>query len=181
MEEPDPRVVLIGDGDLDDDVDQSGTIRVAPPSGPRHVMAFERLAAVVQRVPTTEVPTVEPPDDDAGILVHTRLPEPRGPGPRLRQEALDALVQAESGHEAALAHSHECWQVVRECEDEAARLLAEESAALRAFELLRDGRRNAERTLRQARAEAEAAGQHCLITSRLLDGARIRAERALLR
>ncbi len=119
----------------------------------------------------------EPPVSDAGILVHARPPEPSGSGPRIRQEALDVLAQAEADHEAALDQSRRCWQAVHEIEEQAAGIMAEESAALRAFELIRDSRRNAERNLRQARTEGEAASQHCLITSRLLDGARIRAER----
>ena len=179
MTEPDPHIVLIDDLDVGDD--ESTTIRVPLPAKPADVRAFARLAEVVHRVPTTEIPTDELRSGDAGILVHTRPPEPSGPGPRLRKEALDALAQAESGHEAALAHSHRCWQTAHEREEQAAGLIAEESAALRAFELLRDSRRNAEQKLRQARAEAEAAGQQCLITSRVLDGARIRAERTLSR
>ena len=179
MTEIDPHIVVIEDLDAGDD--ESTTIRVPLPSGPADVRAFARLAEVVHRVPTTEIPADELTIADAGILVHSRPPEPSGPGPRLRQEAMEALAQAESGHEAALAHSHRCWQTVHEREEHVAGLVAEESAALRAFELLRDTRRDAERTLRQARAEAEAASQHSLITSRLLDGARIRAERTQLR
>jgi hypothetical protein len=177
--ETEPHIVLIDDLDVVDD--ESTPIRVPLPSGPRQVSAFARLAEVVHRVPMTEVPSDEPTVGDPGILVHTRPPEPSGPGPRLRQEALDALTEAEAGHEAAVAHSHERWQTVHECERQAADMIAEEAAALRKFELLRDSRRIAERTLRQARAEAEAASQHCLTTSRVLDGARIRAERSVLR
>jgi hypothetical protein len=132
---------------------------------------------VVDRVPTTEVPTSDPPASDAGILVHTRPPEPNGSGARLRQEALEALTGAEADHDAALDHSRRCWQTVRETEDQVARVTAEEAAALRAFELIRETRRNAERTLRTARSEGETANRRLLITSRLLEGARIRAER----
>ncbi len=179
MTETDPSIVLIDDLVVDDR--ESTTIRVPLPSGPADVRAFARLAEVVHRVAATEIPTDELSIGDAAILVHARPPEPSGPGPRLRQEALDALAQAESDHEAALAQSHRCWEAVHEREEQATGLIAEESAALRAFELLRDSRRDAERSLRRARADAEAASQHSLITSRLVDGARIRAERALMR
>ena len=53
----------------------------------------------------------------------------------------------------------------------------EEAAALRAFELIRDACRNAERGLRQARNDGEEASRRCQVTSRVLDGARMRADR----
>lgn len=170
-----PRIVPIEDPDTADD--EPKTIRVTPPSGSRQVRAFARLAAVVDRVPTTEVPTSDASPADAGILVHARPPEPKGPRSRLRHEALDALAKAEGDHEAALEQSRQCWQTVHEAEEQVEQVTAEEAAALRAFELIRESRRSAERLLRQARVEGELANQRCRITSRLLDGARIRAER----
>ncbi len=175
MTEPQPRTVPIDGFEIVDE--EPTTIRVNPPPGAREVGAFARLAAVFERVPTTEVPQSEPPASDIHIHVHSRPPEPHGSGARLRQEALDALARAETDHEAALARSRRCWETVHDTEVEVAVVLADESEALRAFEVTRDRRRNLERTLRRARAEGRAASQQCLTTSRALDGARIRAER----
>jgi hypothetical protein len=185
--EPQPRIVPIFDfDDLDEPDTGAGTstgdegrttIRVNPAPESRRVTAFDTLAAVVGRVPTTEVPAGAPPDADPGILVHARPPEPNGSRVRLRQEAVDALDQAQADHAAALEESRRCWESVHDTERRVAQAAEDEAAALRAFELLRDGRRNAERDLRLARAAGESANQRCLATSRLLDSARIRAER----
>lgn len=182
MSDPEPRIIPIFDQDGGDvgppTVDDGpAPIRVNPAPESRRVVAFDRLAAVVGRVPSTEVPIGEPPVSEAGILVHTRPPEANGTRARTRQEAIDALAQAEADHDAALVESRQAWELVHETEEKVAHATEEEAAALRAFELVRDTRRNAERVLRQARITGEAANQRCLATSRLLDNARIRAER----
>lgn len=153
------------------------TIRINPPVGGRQVQAFARLAAVVDRAGTIEVPPVDAPDPDAAILVHARPPEPSGSAARIREEAFAALVRAEAEHAAALEHSRECWQQVHDREHETARITEEEAAALRTFELLRESRRNAERAVRQARTDGEEASRCCLTAARILEEARIRADR----
>jgi hypothetical protein len=163
IEDPDPR--------------SSATIRINPPMGDRRVHAFARLAAVVDRAGATEIPSTDEQWSSAGIQVHARPPEPRGPGGRLREEAMALLERAEADHVAALEHSRTCWEGVHDREQQIAHMAEEEAAALRAFELLRDARRNAERALRQARSDGEDASRRCLITSRVLDGARMRADR----
>ena len=55
---------------LEDPGPESGpapTIRINPPVGGRHVQAFARLAAVVDRAGTIEVPPVDDPEPDAAI------------------------------------------------------------------------------------------------------------------
>jgi hypothetical protein len=168
---------MVPTDDSDPAADDSPPVRVTPRPGSRQVQAFARLAAVVGRVPSTEVPASEPEVPDPGILVHTRPAEVDRSRSRLRQEALDAHAAASADHEAALAESRRLWRAVHEADDRVARLVAEEAEALREFEELRDRRRNAERVLRQARAQGEAANHRCTLTSRVLDAARIRAER----
>ncbi len=160
-----------------DDPPSSATIRINPPMGDRHVHAFARLAAVVDRAGSTKIPSQGEPWAGGGIEVHARPPEPRGPSGRLRDEAIALLEQAEADHTAALEHSRTCWQDVHERERHIAQMADEEAAALRAFELIRDARRNAERGLRQARNDGEEASRRCQVTSRVLDGARMRADR----
>jgi hypothetical protein len=170
VSDPDVRIIRFFDQDGAEvdpaPVDDPAPIRVNPAPEKRRVVAFDRLAAVVGRVSTTEVPVGDPAPSDAGILVHARPPEPNGTRARTRQEALDALALAAAAHEAALDESRRSWELVHETEQKVARATEDEAAALRAFELVCDGRRNAERVLRSARS-----------TSRLLDSARIRAER----
>lgn len=184
VSEPGPRIIPIDDlddlgddpGEIDAAESTPATIVVRPPFGSRQVRAFARLAAVVDRVPSTEVPT-EAPASDPGISVHTRPSHPDGSTARLRQEAIDALAEKQGEHEAAVDHARVCWEAVHELEDRVARARDEEEGALRAYELLRDGRRSIERKLRLARADAEIANQRRLVSSRSLDAARIRAER----
>ena len=73
-----------------DDPPSSATIRINPPMGARHVHAFARLAAVVDRAGSTEIPSQDEPWAGGGIEVHARPPEPRGPSGRLRDEAIRA-------------------------------------------------------------------------------------------
>jgi hypothetical protein len=164
--------------DLDpQDPRPSATIRINPPAGDRQVHAFARLAAVVDRASATEIPTRDEPWPGAGIQVHSRPPEVPGRVDRLRHEAFAGLERAEAEHAEALEQSRNSWQDVHDREQQIARMAEEEAAALRAFELIRDVRRNAERGLRQARTDGEDASRRCLITSRVLDGARLRADR----
>ncbi|MGZ6967816.1 MAG: hypothetical protein ACXVKN_08780 [Acidimicrobiia bacterium] len=174
MTEIDPNITI---EDLEPDPGSGTTIRINPPSGDRRVHAFARLAVVVDRATSTEIPLHEVPASAARIQVHARPPEPTGAISRLRHEASEALALAEVEHAAALADSHDRWQAVHEQEQRMAEIVEEEAAALRAFELIRDTRRNADRALRQARNEGEAASRRCLITSRILEESRIRADR----
>ncbi len=160
-----------------DDRRPSPTIRINPPVGDRQVQAFARLAAVVDRATLTEVPPAQSAPSEAGIHVHSRPPEPTGSSARVRQEAVEALATADADHRAALEHSRICWQEVHDREEQVERISDDEAAALRAFELLRENRRNAERALRQARSDGDDASHRCLITSRVLENARIRADR----
>jgi hypothetical protein len=157
------------------EADAPTTIRVQRSDTPHRIQAFNRLADVVDRAYSAEVPA-EPPPETSTFVVYARPPEGRRPGsPDL--DARDALARAEAEHEAAIAESHRCWEQVHALQDEVARLAEEERAALRAFELAREGRRRAERRLREARAESDEASRRCVIASQVRETARIRAER----
>ncbi len=157
--------------------ERSPTIRINPAGGARQVQAFARLAAVVDRAATIEVPRTDVPASDAGIHVHARPPEPSGSAARIRQEAFAALARAEAEHAAALEHSRNCWQDVHDREQQTARVAEDEAAALRTFELLRESRRSSERAVRQARVDSEGASRRCITAARILEEARIRADR----
>jgi hypothetical protein len=178
MTDPERRVIVSVDAsDLPpDDAAERDPIPVSRVRGSRRVRAFARLAAVVDRVPGTEVPP-EPPASDGAISVFGRPPEPNGSMARLREEALAALEQAQVDHDAAVDHAQHAWQRVHTLEEEVAKAREEEDAARRSYELIQESRRRTERKLRQARVDGEVANQRRLVTSRGLDAAKIRAER----
>jgi hypothetical protein len=155
----------------------SPTIRINPAVGAREVQAFARLAAVVGRATEIEIPDAAPSRSEAEIHVHARPPEPHGSAARIRQDAFAALAQAEAEHTAALEHSRNCWQDVHDRDQHTARIAEDEAAALRSFELLRENRRAAERAVRQARSDSEEASRRCITAARILEEARIRADR----
>jgi hypothetical protein len=155
--------------------EQRTTIRVQLPAEPRRIRAFNRLADVVDRAYAAEVPA-EPQVDGPTFAIYARPPEGERSG-RLEVDARAALAHADAVHDAAIAESHRCWDEVHARQAEVAQLVEEERAALRAFELLRDSRRRAERRLREARAEGDDASRRCVIASQVRETARIRAER----
>ncbi|HEY3724149.1 MAG TPA: hypothetical protein VGN59_12420 [Acidimicrobiia bacterium] len=177
MSKIDPGLRREDPGSEPDGAQPPPTIRINPVGGAREVQAFARLAAVVDRAGTVEVPRIESPEPEAAIHVHTRAPEPSGSATRIRQEAFAALARAEAEHTAALEHSRNCWQDVHDREQQTARIAEDEAAALRTFELLRESRRSSERAVRQTRVDSEEASRRCLTTARILEEARMRADR----
>jgi hypothetical protein len=151
-----------------------GPDAVAEPAG----SAFAFLAAIVEHAATIEVP------DKAGtagrepsVVVHPYGPEPGGSYERRKRETLDALLRAEEAHGEALDQADEWWKVMHEREQRLAVVTAEEASAFVALEVIRERRRIAERELRRARHEAEAASHRGVVTSRDLADARHRAAR----
>ncbi|MGZ8766367.1 MAG: hypothetical protein ACXW2C_11835 [Acidimicrobiia bacterium] len=151
-----------------------GPDAVAEPAG----SAFASLAAVVEHAATIEVPDkTETAGREPCVVVHPYGPEPGGSYERRKRETLDALLRAEAAHGEALDQADAWWKVMHEREQRLAVVTAEEASAFVAWEVIRERRRIAERELRRARHEAEAASHRGVVTSRDLEDARHRAAR----
>lgn len=156
--------------------------RVIRPSdeaaGARKVEAFAWLAAVVDRATQMEVRPESPESiGEPVMVVHARPADPEGPRARLRRGAIEGFERAEASHRETIAKARRRWLAVRDQEQRVADVAEEAARALAVLEAIRERRKGAERELRRARGEAEAASRQELVTSRLLEDARYRAER----